>query len=370
MIVASGVAFTTVAAACEAGTDQNIPTNTSSSDGVLALAAACDPESCSIELQRVVEISDSADPGLLGSTTLFSLYRDGSGRFVVPAVSGDMFVVFDSTGTLLATVGRRGSGPAEFQRVGNTVGGPGDTLYVYDMRLGRISAFSSDLDYSRTITLPFQPEYVLEDGSFVVSQQIPTRDQIGYPVHIFSQDGALRRSFGAEPPEYRRDLRLFMTRVVAPASDGNIWTAPPGRYRIEKWAPDGTRIDSVAAQPSWFQDTPIHTDPHERPGTVIEGLWEDEGGLLWVLTRVADLDWPPKNRVPENVEVPWTMEASNDRNDWILEAIDPSSGRLLAQRRFRDGLYHFSPTPLLVSDGPPGDNVTFLVWKPILQQVR
>lgn len=252
-------------------------------------------------------------------------------------------------------------------------GGAGDSLYVPDRALGRISVYSGDLVFRRTIPAPYTPAMGFGDGYMIVAQQIATSNLSGHPIHVLSADGRIERSFGADTPGYRRDLRLFMTRMVGRAGDGTVWTTPPGRLLVEKWDPrTGQRVKRLPTTVAWFRDTPVHTEPHQSPGTVIEGIWEDRGGIVWLLVRVEDLDWPPASPVPADREVPWTVEDSNARNDWILMAVDSSGGRVLGQRRFREGVYHYTPTPLVVTDvaNPAGPYVAFDVWQPVLTRRR
>lgn len=63
------------------------------------------------------------------------------GRIVVPLLQDQQ--VYDAAGSLKAAFGRRGGGPGEFQGIG-TMGFAGDTLWIYDARLRRVTRVASD----------------------------------------------------------------------------------------------------------------------------------------------------------------------------------------------------------------------------------
>ena len=57
---------------------------------------------------------------------------------------------FDPEGNLLGSVGRRGSGPGEFESLIRG-GWVGDTLWVSDLQLSRITLISPDLEFVRVL---------------------------------------------------------------------------------------------------------------------------------------------------------------------------------------------------------------------------
>ena len=88
--------------------------------------------------------------------------------------------VVTSTGDLATTIGQRGRGPGEFQWLESPLAGPGDTLYVFDSRLERLSAFeprSLELVYDFTVSRierrdPARLIGVLETG-FLFTYRVP-----------------------------------------------------------------------------------------------------------------------------------------------------------------------------------------------------
>lgn len=87
-------------------------------------------------------------------TTVGSAVLSPDGRLLYVGQPQERIVrVFDATsGKLLRTFGRQGSGPGEFNYVGR-LGWRGDTLYVTDMALQRVTMFSPDGDVLKTLRI-------------------------------------------------------------------------------------------------------------------------------------------------------------------------------------------------------------------------
>jgi hypothetical protein len=93
---------------------------------------------------------------------------------------------FDLTGRLVRTIGGRGQGPGEFERL-ETIGFRGDTLYAADGALHRVSYFAPDGSFVRSfrmvspllgaappnIYFPTAPQVVLADGTALLTPDAP-----------------------------------------------------------------------------------------------------------------------------------------------------------------------------------------------------
>jgi hypothetical protein len=78
--------------------------------------------------------------------------------------------VFNSSGDYLMTIGRRGEGPGEFVQVSDIQITPENELMVYDRRLAKLTFFSLDGDYLRTILMRGKQVFNLmltSQGNFV-----------------------------------------------------------------------------------------------------------------------------------------------------------------------------------------------------------
>lgn len=326
----------------------------------------CVDRGCSIDLIELATLSDDAQPGLFGETVF--VQRDGKGRYYVSTLGFAQIAVFSAAGELIGTIGRRGSGPGEFQLVMAPVPGPGDSMYAYDTRQLKLAVIDQSLNIAREVQFQHYPDLSLPSGHFISARQIRTREQIGYPIHLLSPDGQILRSFGTDTAQYRGDLRLRFSRVVGPGRAGTIWSVPPGRYELEEWDPlEGERpIRRVSVESEWFEasDTPVLDPRVERPRPVVRQLWEDSAGLVWVLTTVADASWKQQFERAPSGETRITPDQSNSLYDWRIDVVHPGSGAVLATRRFDEQIWSRPPNTVLVSRGESHDDrVAFKIWR-------
>lgn len=113
--------------------------------------------------------------------------RLSDGRIVVANGGTNQLLFFDAEGRCLATVGRKGSGPGEFQALEWVRRSAGDSLVVFDRAGGRISLFDPQGRYMRSVTpsLPLSRGARYEilgsgaDGNWVVMQRsLPVGDHV------------------------------------------------------------------------------------------------------------------------------------------------------------------------------------------------
>ena len=77
---------------------------------------------------------------------------DSKDRIFVGERQDPQIYVFTPEGDLLRSIGEKGRGPGEFSRLSGVRTGPGDTLYAFDSRLRRITAFEpASLDFAYDI---------------------------------------------------------------------------------------------------------------------------------------------------------------------------------------------------------------------------
>lgn len=81
------------------------------------------------------------------------------GAIFVPLLGANEIRVFDSEGAHVATLGREGQGPGEFQGLSRVhVTGRGDTVVALDARLRRVTTMTRDGEVLSTATLPMPQE--------------------------------------------------------------------------------------------------------------------------------------------------------------------------------------------------------------------
>jgi hypothetical protein len=118
--------------------------------------------------------------------------------------------VYDFAGRLVRSIGQKGKGPAEIEGI-RSIGLHGDTLYVSDSQLGRVSFFTLDGKFVRSLRWlstgffrnrigygPTPPQVLLSDGSALVDPGIAirvedarTRRVVPKPVLRVSQSGQI-----------------------------------------------------------------------------------------------------------------------------------------------------------------------------------
>lgn len=332
----------------------------------------CAGGDCTIVFNRVVTLSDSASPGMFGGVIFVD--RDAAGNFLTTNISFDHFLIFDSTGRLLDVTGGRGQGPDEYRRGYVPTRGPFDSLYIADMVNARLSVLSPDRRYIRSVPFPYVPDLILADGTFIIAATLAAPSAAGYPVHHVAKDGTVLRSFGVDDPEYRADMRQLFTRVVGPGDGATVWMTPPGRYRLEEWdVASGRLLRTVTrAAPDWFTEslTAVGSAALVRPDPVVNRLWEDEGGLLWVFATVPDPDWKPLFS-GESPSRGLTHDERSSIYDWMIEVLDPETGALVASQQFDEEMWIRYPYQYFVRPaGVRGDGVFFDLLTPRLSVKR
>lgn len=326
----------------------------------------CASAKCEIALVKVTSLSEKGHPGTIPGPSPY-VVQDREGRFYLATARGQV-AVFDNAGRIASVVGK----PGEFGRVASVFSGPRGSVLAYNF-IGRElreigPAKRQRAESVQPVRVDYPPALVRDDGTIVVTQQIRTSELMGYPLHLLAGDGRVIRSFGADVPEYRADLRLLMDRVVAPGSGGSMWAAPRGRYILERWnLTNGSLITRLAVSSSWFIESAAYPrDGQTRPTPVIQALWERDD-QIWVLIRDADAVWKPS---AENTERPWELKLVNGMYDWVLEVVDGRNGTVLATKRFDGALYGRAPQPYVVSHATVRSNEpnALDVWKPELRR--
>lgn len=322
---------------------------------VMAQAAdvsTCNPMRCEITLTRVLAASDEPEDlqGAFGNAPIY-VERDRQGRFFMAVRHG--IAIFGPDGEFIQRLGRSGGGPGEFGVPSPPLVGPGDSIHVFDARQRRLTVLGSDLVVSRVTAatrapVDTRPDLIRSDGTYILAGQIRSSDRIGYPLHRLSSDGELLNSFGTDTPQYRADIPLITGRVAGLSADGSVWTAPPGRYVIERWDPETSRrLARLDIRPAWFAESVRYPPTWDVPPVLtIEAVWEDDNGMLWVLIHDADANWTPPEQTGEFSPTP---DDEAKRYDTVIEVIDPQTQEVIASRRVDNVLYAHPQSRLLAS---------------------
>lgn len=271
-----------------------LPVLTSAAPGVERSEPMC-PD-CRIESATILElVIPESVGGVSGHPLAGGL--DSAGRVWVMH-QGDLPMYFSSEGQFAGRLGRRGQGPAEFASPTRVFPIPGDSVGIIDPGNGRISVWSRDLQFSRSIVMEIPiarlaiqtwPTRVL------VTANALTPARAGWPLHLIdvSTDRvSFLDSFGAN------DGQLIGGPVGAMALDRRIWRegdhwwiAEAFAPTVRKWAlaPPEVVEERSVAPPAWFGD-PLHA--LQRGGDLpsrVDGVWfERSTGYTWLFVRKGD----------------------------------------------------------------------------------
>ena len=179
--------------------------------------------------------------------------RLADGRIVVPNSGSDEVRVFDASGVHLATWGRSGEGPGEFDALVEVEPWPGDSIAAwYGPRRG-VSVFDLDGNFAREITLERDPDdprsryvrpgAVTSDGLILAG--VDPHSDVEVPVEIRDADGRLASSLGTHPGHVvlidgSATPRILGWRVVQEPWGDLIIHSTTEWYEITAFARDGT----------------------------------------------------------------------------------------------------------------------------------
>ena len=170
-----------------------------------------------------------------GDTLNFAYAVDGvstrDGGVALVDLRGPSIVFFDSTGMRVRVVGRRGKGPGEFLApvwIGHCLG---DTLFVWDRMLMRLSAWSPKGEYLRDVPAPVGTIFLsCHRGGTIAAMQSPRAlsrgealqgsDRLMTDIRVFSARGDSLGTIRSVSAGQTRPLGV-LTRLASGA--GRIW---------------------------------------------------------------------------------------------------------------------------------------------------
>jgi 6-bladed beta-propeller len=297
----------------------------------LALAAI----PAALHAQPVIRLHQVAvlDPGWTadGSDALdggSAVALDARGRFIVAGGrTGDRFAVFDSAGSFVRYVGRRGDGPGEFIRITSLVATE-RYIHIFDAGTGRRTMLNLDFAVARTDAIPggVLSAFPLPGDRVVFYADIPLRNAVGEPIHILEPDGSME-SFGAVGGSYRAGSIPMAT--LGPGAAGRAWTVEALQYVVTSWSiPDRQRIWIRRVDASWFDGD---SDPGAWPRPALHGIGE-AGGALWVVGVKPEPEWAGKVKNGPLPQIPATQLV-----DGVLDALDSRTLEPIAHGEWDEG---------------------------------
>ncbi len=266
-----------------------------------------------------------------------------SRRFVIATLpnKGEPPVVFDRDGRFVMRLGRVGGGPGEFEAAAQAAIDPSDTLFITD-RAGRLSVFSPKLRFVRSAPFPPGAIGMVAVGSshLVVNAGASNRESVGLPFHTFTHDGRKLRDIGDRSRPFLGAGSQQTWHRIAPSGTTAFWAVPVvGNYRLERWTIDGVRDRYFQRKADWFRAIPKEGVAgsilaHDPPISMIEAVWEDGAGFLWVIARVGDQRGKAPTQELKTAEGSVRVPVDGDRTyDSVIEVLDVENGTLVASKR-------------------------------------
>lgn len=316
----------------DSGSKESTPLEQEPPDAAVVELNPC-TERCGMTLVPVAEFGEAAGEGMIegGGDIEF----DRSGRLYISMLGGDHVLVFESDGTFLRRIGRRGEGPGELMSIRAFAVVDDGTFVILDSGRGVILKF----DWTGKLLDEVRPqgwapigtgvELVSMGGARAVYQAAYRGgDRAGYPLHLINlESGELEASFGSETGEFDIDRERALDVVPARGPGESIWMARNRAYWIELWEPDNRLMLSMRRDVAWFPDALVDLEGgHGGPGTAMEPVLYSiaaDDSLLWVMLGRADERWAEAG--PNDYQ----MQA-----DTYIEVIDWRRGRVIASQRF------------------------------------
>jgi hypothetical protein len=191
-------------------------------------------------------------------------------------------------GELLATIGRRGNGPGEFQLPWKMAVNDHDTLAVWDQRHLRFSIFDPEGELGRTFNVPARWNVSSIHhiaGDTLVVAGFGSGSEHG--IHVLSVDGDIARSFGAVDVD-STVYTGFMGSLAGGHSDvhsGIIVYGQKSPFRLDFYSVSGKLLRSCTGPSDWT--TQQRDGWRNIPGGV-QILWDQYKHLGRVFMLDAD----------------------------------------------------------------------------------
>ena len=198
--------------------------------------------------------------------------RMRSGQIAIADGKTSEIRFYDSTGTFLRRIGRKGQGPGEFQEIGLLWSTPEDSLLVYDLVSRRLSTFDSSGTFVHQADLAkqgfLQPAGRLADGVIVAIGFVfdpgsfgETASRPPLPVLLIPPDSTPADTLGPFPGiemyavtvnfggrSFPNPMQVQFGHMTSVAGrDDRIYVGDNARYEIAQYGPDRHLIRLIRA---------------------------------------------------------------------------------------------------------------------------
>ncbi len=256
-----------------------------------------------IELIRTIGDINTLDENLAFNMPS-DIVLDDAGSIYILDAGNCRIQKFDSEGKFLASFGREGQGPGEFQSPTSLDIDAGGNLIVADRRSRKIQIFSKEGGLLKTITMtktPLSNVYALSSGLMATigtlgyDNEGKDKEPLPKLIRLLDSEGNIQKEFG-EMFDYKHRMlnqRGNVFNFVVDADDC-IYLTFSNQNRIEKYSPEGKllwKADRVLN----YTTKPLDKGKIERTKTrqsfqsprmnsVSKGLAVDNENRTWVVT--------------------------------------------------------------------------------------
>jgi hypothetical protein len=271
--------------------------------------------------------SDGGVGALAVAPTVSAPLHDGR-RVVIASSAGIIAAptLFGPSGAVVGSLADADGGPPAAPRFARI--GPGDSVWVFDAGIGA-RVYDSGGHLRRRITLPSAPwdAVVLADSRIVLSRANAMQP---LPLILVAANGDSSAVIGGDSAA----ALIAAPRWIARGRDGSFWTMPTQfRWQLEHWDSVGHRIATFNDPPPWFAgyETPTSASATVAPQPLVNGLWVDPAGRIWILGQVADPHWA--TGLGHDGAQHATIQDADKTYDTVIEVIDPTTGHAVASTR-------------------------------------
>jgi hypothetical protein len=174
----------------------------------------------------------------------FDLAIDSNGNIYVSDSGNHCIQKFSPDGEFLASYGRKGQGPGEFQIMGGVAVDIEGQMHVTDRSTNRLKVLSPEGNEIKNVaTMKITGEIALMSSGESVLTRGLFFSQESYPglIQIVGNDGKILRTAGTQDLYEDWDsYRYFNRTSFAVDKEDNLYLAFATRNKIEKYTPDGT----------------------------------------------------------------------------------------------------------------------------------
>ena len=295
----------------------------------------------------------AAAPLPVQRTRVSVLQTDSLGGIMAATVAGPDLIVagentplyrFDlQTGRLLKTLTSVGDGPGEVRSPLYLATLPGDSIFLYDQSLRRVTIYQPrTFSVARTTAVPGRnPTEVIPVGNrILIAARIVPGEGIGQPLHEYSYAGDWIRSYGHVSGRVLNTRDESLYRRATQAYPNGVWSiSRQGNTVLEMHDGRGRLVSRITYSP----EAELTTGP-PGPKRLRAGLWQAAPGLVWILTWVPDPDWKEGARVlrPDVIHGPAPIAIEDRPKLWdsVLDAVNTRTGEIVARVRVDGWVSH------------------------------